>query len=413
MATDSSVKVEKGTLFPRQGTALLVATSVQSPSIVVGSGTHTMFSGTLLEVLQSGDEAAPIRLSLQDVGRLVQNKLLEEFGDKAARPEVHSPQQIDGDVAVVPLFPNPANPSERESLSTTTFALPSLAGYESDRAQGGTDYLNVAPDVNTLCMVLASTKTQPPLSVGLFGDWGSGKSFFMDRDRRRIRQLAEASRLAKQESRDTYLCSEIRQVTFNAWHYADANLWASLVTRLFEALDTGDEDESTADERAREKAKDEGTKIYRELRAAKRLRADLSHRRKEKQDCIDQGKYFARRSAREELTKLGEVVRGEVLTDLNRIAGTLGLKDDPSVAEIQELADDFHQTGKRLIKVWKQLRTSGQLTVIGIMAFAALVGAFALLSGSETWTKVGATIVTAATSLAALVGLLKKPYEVL
>ena len=31
----------------------------------------------------------------------------------------------------------------------------------------------------SLAMVLAHRDVDPPISVGLFGDWGSGKSFFM------------------------------------------------------------------------------------------------------------------------------------------------------------------------------------------------------------------------------------------
>lgn len=31
-------------------------------------------------------------------------------------------------------------------------------------------------------------------------------------------------------------CSAVRQVRFNAWHYAETDLWASLVTELFAQL---------------------------------------------------------------------------------------------------------------------------------------------------------------------------------
>ena len=38
------------------------------------------------------------------------------------------------------------------------------------------DELRVMQDVETLCAVLATRDAVPPISVGLFGRWGSGKS---------------------------------------------------------------------------------------------------------------------------------------------------------------------------------------------------------------------------------------------
>lgn len=105
------------------------------------------------------------------------------------------------------------------------------AEYDSDSATG-TDLLNVTAEVNALSAVLASKELQPPLSVGLFGDWGTGKSFFMGLMRRRIRQLSRDAR----ERRTDAFCPRIVQITFNAWHYMDANLWASLVSGVFDGL---------------------------------------------------------------------------------------------------------------------------------------------------------------------------------
>jgi NTE family protein len=57
-----------------------------------------------------------------------------------------------------------------------------LAGYVSDSVFGP-DQLDIADDVQSLCTVLLAERVEPPLSVGLFGDWGSGKSFFMQKMR--------------------------------------------------------------------------------------------------------------------------------------------------------------------------------------------------------------------------------------
>ena len=48
------------------------------------------------------------------------------------------------------------------------------------------DSLHIDRYVDAFARVAASKDLKPPLSVGLFGDWGSGKSYFMDRVRERI-----------------------------------------------------------------------------------------------------------------------------------------------------------------------------------------------------------------------------------
>ena len=94
------------------------------------------------------------------------------------------------------------------------------------------DRLGIEPEVEALCWVIAARDTVPPLSVGLFGDWGSGKTTFMALMQARIRDLAEQSRTRPESP----WCGNVMQISFNAWTYADDNLWASLVTDIFTAL---------------------------------------------------------------------------------------------------------------------------------------------------------------------------------
>jgi KAP-like P-loop domain-containing protein len=57
---------------------------------------------------------------------------------------------------------------------------------------------------------------------------GSGKSFFMRLLYDRVEQIAGAGSAS--------FCSRIAQIKFNAWHYTDQNLWASLVSEIFDGL---------------------------------------------------------------------------------------------------------------------------------------------------------------------------------
>ncbi len=129
-----------------------------------------------------------------------------------------------------------------------------LAGLDVDLVDDGTrlnDELHTLDDVVTLCDMLAARDAVPPISVGLFGKWGSGKSYFMALMRRRIDELRDAAVDAKAHGRETSYCSEIVQITFNAWHYMDADdLWATLAVHLFGAIAQVDPDDDRARPRA-------------------------------------------------------------------------------------------------------------------------------------------------------------------
>ncbi len=104
-------------------------------------------------------------------------------------------------------------------------------------ADDGDDCLNVAPEVEAFSSVLALSDLQPPLCLGIFGDWGSGKTFFMKKLQARVAWLCAKSEGAETKGAKTAFCCRVAQITFNAWHYVDANLWASIACRIFEGLD--------------------------------------------------------------------------------------------------------------------------------------------------------------------------------
>jgi hypothetical protein len=105
------------------------------------------------------------------------------------------------------------------------------ADVRSD-AESAEDRLGVTADVNAMAALLASTTTSPPLSVALLGDWGSGKSTFMNLVSRRVAVLCGHAAADP----DSPYSPTIRQVRFNAWHYSDDHVWVGLVEHLFRAL---------------------------------------------------------------------------------------------------------------------------------------------------------------------------------
>ncbi|WP_328324404.1 TIR domain-containing protein [Kribbella sp. NBC_00382] len=198
----------------------------------------------------SGDTAA-----LRDLARL-----REQAGDSVSA-QTYYQQAVDaGDTAALrDLAPSSRRPSGADELAETasddivSSSRPSLlpgamadtVPEPGDGRVKGADKLGAASDVEMLVSVLLARDTPLPLAVGLFGDWGSGKSFFMALMQERIDELAS---LAKAGRPDAWpYCKEVRQVRFNAWHYVDTDLWASLAATLFDELArAGRPDETTA-----------------------------------------------------------------------------------------------------------------------------------------------------------------------
>ena len=107
-----------------------------------------------------------------------------------------------------------------------------LPGYRSDDP-GDPDRLNRDAEAAALAEMITAQSVSPPLAIGLFGDWGEGKTHFLRRIADHVDKLAS---VARDDPDDRLTYSGVRQVQFNAWHYAETDLWASLVAELFSQM---------------------------------------------------------------------------------------------------------------------------------------------------------------------------------
>jgi KAP family P-loop domain len=112
--------------------------------------------------------------------------------------------------------------------------------FDTDTPHGSEahDCLDLSATVSAMANLIASPHLDGNLSLGVFGNWGSGKSFFMRRLRDAITELSALARseAEQQPAEPPAYWQNVVQVEFNAWHYVDANLWASLVSHLLEEL---------------------------------------------------------------------------------------------------------------------------------------------------------------------------------
>ncbi|MGW6623370.1 P-loop NTPase fold protein [Nocardia sp. NPDC055002] len=98
------------------------------------------------------------------------------------------------------------------------------------------DHLARADDATALADIITSRSTSLPMAIGVFGEWGEGKSHFLGLVRDRVAGATP----------DPSVHVNIRQIRFNAWHYAETDLWASLVAELFTQLTQADSPADTA-----------------------------------------------------------------------------------------------------------------------------------------------------------------------
>jgi hypothetical protein len=126
-----------------------------------------------------------------------------------------------------------------ERLRTSVRAAPRLGPLvgrytADDPTAPPRDLIGVEDEAAAFARILAASAIKPPLAVGVFGEWGSGKTFFMRRIFENVEQLTQ--RAAKDPKRGPFY-PDIVQIRFNAWHYIETNLWASLVEYIFTELD--------------------------------------------------------------------------------------------------------------------------------------------------------------------------------
>ena len=278
-----------------------------------------------------------------------------------------------------------------------------------------------------LCSVLADKTARPPLSVGLFGEWGSGKSFFMRLMRQRIEKLAGAAYQAEADGREAQYCASVVQITFNAWHYMDANLWASLAVEIFSRLATPVPPGTAAPttlEAERARVAEERARILQKLDTYQRLVSELTEIRErieQERERVARELDEATRSREDIARRLAAVVAGNVAEELDddeeltglrtEAARLLGMAEIPS-PELPGLVGDLRKLSGQASAVWRLLaKRRGTWTFWLAAAFVVALLAGLVLLASPGRLVPGAASIAAA--LAAMSGVAARTRPVL
>lgn len=410
-------------------------------------------------------------------------------------------------------------------------------------AIGGKDYLNITPDVEAFANLISSRELKPPLSVGLFGDWGSGKSFFMNKIHEEVTanmnwakkkvkdhteefilamevlskekkqeeinqkikelfptpedkyaqietwistksveafdllasnftdsenlvktliedplkaklqilvELEEKHNKAAQELSQGFMdkdpaslsnirklvevyeerklgyCRNISQIRFNAWHYVDSNLWASMISNIFE--DLGSYIGLLSPEEAKV------IKLWEDLQSTQALIQENEEVRtslKESKAQLDLELKSLRVEKTSQETRLSalslrsvwnEIISGEATQDIQALTSqkiekakkSLGITETidwkTDTARLDELYNNFNSTRGKAVKIYQELNPSKWSTntriLVGLFMLSLL--AIWMLSGldkiSDTWLPAVAKAVAFLTSMYGLFG---------
>jgi len=228
-------------------------------------GKNVELSGNMREVIQRASELAEKSFSpdsLIQPDHLIASLFSHQdakFKDNLKEYKISFKQIKENFVKIIgEHFPDKAKEWRKilELPIILNLAAPTLSQYNKDGDTDGDtieDSLNFDAQAETFARLFTAHEVRPPLSLGLFGNWGSGKSYFMDLLIKQVRSVSKGEggpkfssvQLAngsgedvseeKVRSKFSYV-QRVVQIKFNAWHYMDSNLWASLAVHIFNML---------------------------------------------------------------------------------------------------------------------------------------------------------------------------------
>lgn len=357
---------------------------------------------TLHQYLESWEFIAALEEELREP---FESLLRERAGEGARAPRIRQEE------------PEPGRRDTRSASISGDARATIAAGYVSDHVHADApDQLDITDEVQTIAHVLASKRVMPPLSLGLFGDWGTGKSFFMTKLQAYIRALAQHYR---QEEKETGVpsewCTRVLHIEFNTWHYSDANLWASLVTRIYEALQE-ELQPGTSDDELKQRLQMEVQNAQGVTHEAQVQFSEAETRVKNTNAALHESR--ARMQAQEGQVEqlIGDVRtllsdNPQVRDDLENAADALGV---PAAAEsyraLQELHDNIVSLSGRLSAIgMAALRAPGALLLLALLAIALPAGVSWLLT--QPWlnlSAMGRRVIEVSTLLVGVVAWLQR-----
>lgn len=355
-------------------------------------------------------EKASTKQVLKNVPADQVDRVVQSFRDDGAT-RVDTGDNGNGAFDVTATFPNGNSGTEirateagPESSLVRTVARP----YFDNDQTAKDDALNVRAQATIFAKLIAAREVALPLSIGLFGNWGSGKTYFMNLIRDEVAALAAGEDPSDEKS--MYM-RRVAQIEFNAWHYVDTNLWASLAIRIFDGLAAQfprREGDTTVDLRARLRAEMESSTEAKTEAEKKQLEAQKERERaanaleKLHAEHREQNKaYDALRFGR---LLASNAMQRENLERIKGIAADFGLlKEVQTVEDTANLAEQMrvlNGRGRGIMQAVSQQFADWRSASVAVAVIVAFIAAFIGVSVAFPDTSVYVGEVIAAVSAA-------------
>lgn len=266
-------------------------------------------------------------------------------------------------------------------------AVPKIRNDDPSEVAPG-EMVGSDPAALALARVIAARGFKPPLAVGVFGPWGSGKSFLMNRIRRELQRLCVSEEPAVTSTAQTTKAhpfhASIAHVHFNAWHYVDTDLWANLVGQIFETLEAkvrGEASDPDVDilgrlTTARELTTTSARTLAQRRKAAAVAQAALAAAKSKAQ--ADRAGLVAKLEAAGAMAQAGYEALRHLKTDADVSKWVDAAYGQPLVemaavwGDAKTASENLKRDGVVLSKIRRDLVGWGPLTLFGLIAIALI-----------------------------------------
>ncbi|MGM4915029.1 P-loop NTPase fold protein [Rhizobium sp. 768_B6_N1_8] len=279
-------------------------------------------------------------------------------------------------------------PGFASDQASAPFVISGADVLSSSKSDPSRDPLDLKTDVKAFARLICLEEAEPPMSIGVFGGWGSGKSTFMQLLEQAVAQLAKGQKKRREEEQvsaeglvgEPRFITNVVQIRFNAWHFADANLWASLTAEFFDQLRAGGYEGSgkAIHRRLVERVNDHVHALTSEAATARQALAEsekaLQKRQKERDSAVAEAKS-------EKSRKIGQTLADAVTTSFNEHKADLIEMGHRTYADHpKEDIEDFVKLAKSVQSLPGQIKTlrsyifaRGARAAVAIVSFALLV----------------------------------------
>jgi Cdc6-like AAA superfamily ATPase len=208
-------RVRDGRIWSEVGAVAESPEVAQHPNLVEGAEKRTTPSENIVEPV-STPPASPV-------------------GQAAAISEAPA----DSASAQVAQVESAAAPAQPEAAQESLPELGARRGAVNDEV-GPEDQLDVINYIRAFADLIEARDTAPPLTIGVYGSWGMGKSFILDGIAKELKGRADASRTNRRDAQtpSDSKVSQVHVIFFNAWQYnASEVVWPGLVREIMDRIE--------------------------------------------------------------------------------------------------------------------------------------------------------------------------------